>query len=935
MLRHERRLLIDCLLIGTALTALVIVVDAAGMLAHLENWLYDMRARTCQHFTPKPTDKLLHLDIDDRALEVVGGWPWPRERWGRLLQELKTAGAKAVEMDVIFSEPQPVQYEKRRDGSFVEIDNDRQLAETVARMGNLVVPMSMSVVPRQSQTYRAMTEVVRDDLELEEPQIASILRARNMTVTKEDLGAQFLEARREAMMLRFATLPNFNELTFQQIRERLLPKTDPTVTSGVVRVLQEQWEKFRAWRTFERFGFPIPPGMQSFFDEEFNLVPLPPLSRAAVGGASVDYPQFEGPVIRSVPLLNKRGNQVFPQMGLALACTMLDADMHAMTMAHDELRIPRKSGPELVIPLAPPRVSVRGERVANLMDLPWFGTRDWTTMYDWPKHQKVERHITATVVWSVCTARDKIRRNNGLLDEATLAVVQLLDPSNLEKFKKSLPPLDDYASRVPLVNAVLEDAKPYFEEFAKDKSSAIPKDWETFLPSVKALKQIPELTPPLVEELRKSEKDLSDQVKDKAVLVGWVATAAVADFVPTSLHEKCPGVVVHGVVYNAIMTGEMWRRAPGWTAGASAGLLGLITAFAAGRFPPMRALLVAALLAAGFAVVNGVVLFDYGNRIVGAAAPLLAIGVAWSGCTLTRVIVETAERARITRRFSSYADPKLVNYVLEHPEVSFDGEVREMTVVFSDLVGFTSLSESLGEKIVPVLNELLGELVPVIRDHHNGYVNKFLGDGIMFFYNAPMKNHQHARDAVASVLDMHATIHRFNDRLRERGMPELAMRAGVASGDMIVGDAGGAGRNDYTVLGDVVNLGARLEPANKVMGTHTMMNARTAELLDGTFLFRPLGKLRVVGKDESVAAFEPISRIAEATPAQTMLAEHTRDVVDCFIAGEFVKCLATVEKMEQDCGPSKLTALYRKLCERYLADPPPPGFDGTIVLTEK
>src|SRR5437667_8568300 len=104
MLRHERRLLIDCLLIGAALTLLVILIDASGALAPLENFLYDLRLRTCQFFTPKPTDQLVHLDIDDRALEVVGGWPWPREKWAQILDEIHLAAPKAIEIDVIFSE---------------------------------------------------------------------------------------------------------------------------------------------------------------------------------------------------------------------------------------------------------------------------------------------------------------------------------------------------------------------------------------------------------------------------------------------------------------------------------------------------------------------------------------------------------------------------------------------------------------------------------------------------------------------------------------------------------------------------------------------------------------------------------------------------------------------------------------------------------------
>src|SRR5439155_8265934 len=219
-------------------------------------------------------------------------------------------------------------------------------------------------------------------------------------------------------------------------------------------------------------------------------------------------------------------------------------------------------------------------------------------------------------------------------------------------------------------------------------------------------------------------------------------------------------------------------------------------------------------------------------------------------------------------------DPKLVSYLVE-TEIRFDGEKREMTVVFTDLAGFTALSEKLGERIVPLLNELLGELVPVIRDHHQGYVNKFLGDGIMFFFNAPRLQPTHAADAVATVLDMQTKLAEFNVRLRSRGLPELSMRAGICTGEMIVGDAGGAGAADYTVLGDSVNLASRLEAANKHTGTRTLMTARTVELLGAQFIVRPVGKLKVVGKEEAVAVYEPLASSRQATPADEKLAQLT------------------------------------------------------------
>src|SRR4051812_3603076 len=111
MLRHERRMLVDCLLIGAALTALVIGCDAAGLLRPLEDVLYDVRCRLCQHFTPPPSDKLVHLDIDDAALETIGRWPWPRATLARVLDEVRLAGPKVVEMDTLLSEPQRVDYE--------------------------------------------------------------------------------------------------------------------------------------------------------------------------------------------------------------------------------------------------------------------------------------------------------------------------------------------------------------------------------------------------------------------------------------------------------------------------------------------------------------------------------------------------------------------------------------------------------------------------------------------------------------------------------------------------------------------------------------------------------------------------------------------------------------------------------------------------------
>lgn len=305
----------------------------------------------------------------------------------------------------------------------------------------------------------------------------------------------------------------------------------------------------------------------------------------------------------------------------------------------------------------------------------------------------------------------------------------------------------------------------------------------------------------------------------------------------------------------------------------------------------------------------------------------------WAGTTLYRFVVSVAERRLIKRRFQNYVDPALVDYVMEHPdEARLEGQVRELTVVFTDLAGFTTVSEKLKEKTVSILNEYLTLMVPVISEQ-KGFVNKFLGDGIMFFYGAPRVNDDHARAAVATVLKMQQVLPDFNKTLEDRGLPPVKMRAGVSTGPMIVGDAGGSGRSDYTVLGDSVNLGARLESANKASGTRTLISERTAELVGDLFLLRPVGRLVVVGKTEGIMTYEPLAYRSEATDAQRELVEKTRAMVDAFQQSRFQDCLNAAGTLENATGPGKLTMLYRELSEQYLKEPPPEGFAGQVVLT--
>jgi adenylate cyclase len=228
-------------------------------------------------------------------------------------------------------------------------------------------------------------------------------------------------------------------------------------------------------------------------------------------------------------------------------------------------------------------------------------------------------------------------------------------------------------------------------------------------------------------------------------------------------------------------------------------------------------------------------------------------------------------------------------------------------------------------------------MVPIIREH-SGYWDKFLGDGIMFFYNGLAPITDHAVRAIDTAMEMQLVTDRFNERLRERQLPKVAMRAGISTGEMVVGDAGSVDKkhraNNFTVLGDAVNLGARLEGANKPIGTRILINGRTAELSEGKFLLRPVGNVRVVGKLEGVQLFEPLCRIEQANDQQKRLVELSTMIVDCFADADFEPCLSAARKMEEELGSAKFSQFYMRIAKEHLENPPR-DFEGQILLSEK
>ncbi len=423
--------------------------------------------------------------------------------------------------------------------------------------------------------------------------------------------------------------------------------------------------------------------------------------------------------------------------------------------------------------------------------------------------------------------------------------------------------------------------------------------------------------------------------KGAIVLVG----ATAPDFhdvltTPTAKREQMSGVEVHA---NAIATeraGRQLREPPGWLRDALIVLLAAAAAAALLRFRqrigwPLVAVLLLAYVATAF------VLFD-GGIVMDIFYPPLAVVLVAFATTVERSLRERDERLRTRTVLERYVSGAVVRDLMAHPEkLVLGGERREMTVLFSDLRGFTSISEKLApEELVAVLNAYLDGMTKLVfaRD---GVLDKYMGDAIMAFWGAPLDDAQHAVHAVETALAMRETLAAMNgDGTFPEGVA-LAIGVGINSGPMVVGNMGSTARFDYTVLGDAVNLGARLEGLNKDYGTDIIVSDHTRILLGERFLLRPLDRVAVKGKKEPIDIFAVVCRTEEATEEQKMSVAHFTEARELYLARKFTEARDAFHMMAHARPEDVSLQNYIARCEQFLQEPPPADWDGTLVKKTK
>ncbi len=967
---------------GVAATLLTCLAYRIGWLQRVDHFSYDLHCRYLSSVQAHPS--IVLIDIDDNALYRIERWPWGRSTLAKLVRTLGELNARAILLDMTFPEPQrpgidhpawgkdhdvDVPVETLGDGSIedIKILHDQELAAAIAQVGCVFVGMhgrlwhrlpageitGWKPVPHEAWLPDAKRWAAR--------RLARRFLDDNPNATWPDFHATALPGRR------------FDDLSAD--REDLLRAFRAV---GAIRTLLPRWPR-------------VPDVLTGRLERIYDLSPpILPIAEAARGVGSVVFnPADTGGVVRDVPLLLDYGGRLIPHVALAVAADLLDIDLSQTELEDDTLIFRDRQGSQTWRM----QIDARGQSPLSwhlpaaqkgLSAQPVDPLRaDWLGSF--------EPHIPVTRVMKIVATKDAILHNERYmgLRLARLVELQFLEtPGEYERYARQVRQRNRARSKNPLpygrgsgIGGRGSDIGAAELEARIDRFEAQAIDWFRYMRTIceddsttegeqdPQCAEIAALLPYLSEEARANHRrqqtalaaeadvladDLRPRIDGKVCLVGFTATS-VADFIATPVFAHVPGVIADANIINAFLQNRFVRRA---SAGANLSLIafaGLVLTILASLRGPWFG--VGSLLAV-WAVLSGAsaTAFHTNDYWIASVTACLASALAWAAVTVARQLTEERLRRQIINVLGQYTSPTIAARVADEAAGdSFQPRRACVTCFFCDLRDFTSLAERVGpERTRQILNPYLS----MISDRliaADALVNKFLGDGVMAFFNAPiLPRPDHALRGCRAAIQCLDAMERLNamtsvrdslltptvetefstERAAEAGV-KLELKIGIATGEVAVGDFGTEAKKDYTCIGDAVNLASRFESANALFGTQIIADDATRRAATDAFAWRPLGLIRVVGKKRAVQAYTMLGAAADVDEADMAYARAFEAALRPFQACQWPEAVAEFNACLVARPGDKAALLYLRRIEALRESPPPQDWDGALELPFK
>ena len=296
---------------------------------------------------------------------------------------------------------------------------------------------------------------------------------------------------------------------------------------------------------------------------------------------------------------------------------------------------------------------------------------------------------------------------------------------------------------------------------------------------------------------------------------------------------------------------------------------------------------------------------------------------------------ESQTRKTIKGMFDQYVPPAHIDSMLDDPDnYTFDGESKDLSVLFADIRNFTTISEALSAtELKKLMNDFFTPITKIIFEN-NGTIDKYVGDMVMAFWGAPLDDANHRNHAVKAALKMLQKVEELKPVFAERGLPEVNIGVGINSGMMNVGDMGSTYRRSYTVLGDAVNLGSRLESITKAYGVRLLIGEQTYDTLSG-FLCRQVDKVQVKGKEEPIRIYQPLCLLSEASVALNTLVDDYHRAYNCYLKQQWDEAEKMFLYLQEQDSETQLHALYLDRIASLRSQQLAADWDGTFRHTSK
>jgi len=760
-------------------------------------------------------------------------------------------------------------------------------------------------------------------------------------------------------------LETHHDASFADVFRAFMPGSNLNVFSSDREDLRRAFRAISSERNFVRRTIPVNATLVGKIPHAVDLtLPIEQFtSSTRVGLVTFETDSLDG-VMRRVPLLIDARGRLLEHLGFSLACDVLDIDESSFRINDNNVLTmsTRDGSRSWQVP-----IDRNGMTLIN-----WHidrNHREWWGSFT---------HIPVFQIWLIPKLRAAIEEEQGVLahqmqefvrftsagaDAALSTYQSLVRERRRLRHEKESPELSDRLKLLDQriakieqtsIDYVVNDLAPQVRELiasgetlsADNPDDAQPlealhlADKYAVDPGGGGLKQAIAAKRARIEELKMA---LTRRISGKICVVGYTA-AAVADTVNTPVFDEMPGALAHANVINSMLTNRFPRIAPLWFNVLVVVLAGMFMGAVTALRSPWASLvcvvaMIASLLVAEYAA------FFFWVLDIDLAGAAIGVFVTWAAVTLYRQLTEERQKRAFSKSLAQYTSPaiaaKLASQLSQHTgTMDLSPVPRSVTCFFSDLKGFTSISERLGaSRTRDVLNPYLDAMSAVLIEE-NAMINKFMGDGIFAFFNPPvLPVEDHPSAGCESALRSFEALVQLKQRLGQGSLANevraLSMRVGLNTGEVFVGDYGSDNKLDYTCIGDTVNLAARLEPACKVFGVQCLISQSTLSATGDRFIVRHLGGLQVVGKNEAVQVYELIGRRGGVDADRERYAELFGRAVAGFQARRWDETTRLLDECATTRPDDQAVRLLADNVRALRDAPPPDDWNQAIQLTSK